>query len=561
MKKGTVIIIAALMAISLVGLVAMQMNWIRHDLQIREERFALQVSDALMQAVNKLETKESVQLVTTNFPWVFEDSLVEYFSEIPESVEIPEIPEDIVLENIDTHLDTVFQNHEFTYSSSISDSGQNNVRVYSSAKNGDEKVVVSINSNGINTETTKNGKKIIRVYNDQTQLAREEAIIAKEIAERERERANLRFKKIGKAMKKMAIEYERKDVTLMQRRNPETLDSLIGDELNNQGVRLPYSIALFSGPEDSIIWQRGQVTGSNVGSKEYSANLFPGDIINRNDIVKVGFNDTFTYFLSSMWLMLLSSAFFTLAIVFIFSYTLYIIFKQKKLSEIRNDFINNMTHEFKTPIATIRLASEAIANNEVIRDPDKVKFYTRIISDENDRMNSHVENILQMALFDKKAFAPDLTNVNMHDVIADAVTKFSLQVEEKGGRIDFHPGASNYTVRADARFISVIIMNLLDNAVKYSNQNPIIKIETKDSDKGLFISVEDNGIGMDNATQRRIFEKFYRVPSGNLHNIKGFGLGLSYVKAIVSAHNGTIHVHSKPGEGSKFEIVLSTHIN
>ena len=536
--------VAVFMALALVGLVIMQVNWIRHDLEIREERFAQQVSEALSKAVGKLETRESVRIISKNIPWAFEDSVVHYFEDFPEPAEPPEFPEPPE----EITLDSAFLNENMNIS--FQDSVESNISIVSRSGKGEEKVIVSVNSDKKHAakafaEMQKTRQEAVNTYKKQ-----------KVQAQIDMEKARIQMKKISKVMSKMAVEYERKDIQLLERINPELIDSLVGFEFKNIGITLPYSISLLGGQKDSVIWKREIPQADSHALNEYKTNLFPGDIVNRKDVVKVGFPQTLGFFLSSIWLMLVSSALFTLAIVCLFSYTLYIILRQKKLSEIRNDFINNMTHEFKTPIATIRLASDAINNPEVISDKEKIKFYTSIIKDENDRMNSHVENILQMALFDRKLFAPDLTSVNMHDVIADAISKISLQVEQRRGCINFHPNAENSTVQADARFIPVVIMNLLDNAVKYCESDPVIEIETKNSGKNLIISVQDNGIGMSKEMQKRIFEKFYRVPSGNLHNVKGFGLGLSYVKAIVSAHHGSIHVTSAPGKGSRFEILL-----
>jgi two-component system phosphate regulon sensor histidine kinase PhoR len=213
-----------------------------------------------------------------------------------------------------------------------------------------------------------------------------------------------------------------------------------------------------------------------------------------------------------------------------------------------------MTHELKTPIATIRLASEAINNPGVIRDPEKVLHYTRIINDENTRMNDHVENILQMAQFDRKDFIRELKETDMHEVIRESIEKMQLQVAQKGGKIIFEPNAQLHSMPADRRYIAIVLSNLIDNAIKYNTSSPVIKITTVNTGNDLTISVSDNGIGMTTEQCRKVFEKFYRVTTGNLHAVKGFGLGLSYAKAIVLAHGGTISVTSEPGAGSRFDL-------
>jgi signal transduction histidine kinase len=254
--------------------------------------------------------------------------------------------------------------------------------------------------------------------------------------------------------------------------------------------------------------------------------------------------------------MLLLSFLFTLIIIIAFAYTILIIFKQKKLSEIKSDFINNMTHEFKTPIATISLAVDSINNPKVYDNKDKVQYYTGIIKEENNRMNQQVEQVLNMSLLDKVDVTLHLEMTNVHELIQNAVEKINLQVEQKNGFILEELEASKHIILADPVHISNIIFNLLDNANKYSPEHPQIVISTKNSDKGIRIFVEDKGIGMSKETQKKIFEKFYRVPSGNLHEVRGFGLGLSYVKKLVEAHHGTISVQSELKAGSKFEIFL-----
>ncbi|MBK6839384.1 MAG: HAMP domain-containing histidine kinase [Bacteroidetes bacterium] len=215
-----------------------------------------------------------------------------------------------------------------------------------------------------------------------------------------------------------------------------------------------------------------------------------------------------------------------------------------------------MTHEFKTPIATISLAVDSIKDPRVISNPEKMNYFTRIIREENKRMNVQVEHVLQMAQLEKGELNIRHQDVNVHDVIMKAVDLISLQVESKEGHIDFQLNAEIPLVHGDPIHLSTVIFNLLDNANKYSPEKPVIQVNTENLNDGLLIKVKDLGMGMTKETQKRIFEKFYRVPTGNIHDIKGFGLGLSYVKAIVEKHNGWIVVESEPGKGSTFEIFL-----
>lgn len=247
---------------------------------------------------------------------------------------------------------------------------------------------------------------------------------------------------------------------------------------------------------------------------------------------------------------------FTVIITTAFFITIRTLLKQKKLSEIKSDFINNMTHEFKTPLATISLAVDALKNEKVASDPEKSKYFTGIIKEENKRMNKQVETILQAALLDKQEVQLKLKRMDAHDLIASALNNIQLQVEEKNGKLDVSLEAEKDIILADEVHFTNLINNLLDNAVKYSKENPHIKLSTKNAGNALKIRIEDNGIGMTKETLNRIFEKFYRAHTGNVHNVKGFGLGLSYVKTMVDAHHGNIKAESVLGKGSSFTVTI-----
>ena len=224
--------------------------------------------------------------------------------------------------------------------------------------------------------------------------------------------------------------------------------------------------------------------------------------------------------------------------------------KQKKLAEIKNDFINNMTHEFKTPIATISLAVDAMKNEKVLQDRDKMTYFSSIIKEENQRMNRQVETILKASQLEKQEVDLNMQPLHVHEVIKDVVDNFALQLEEKSGKAELLLNATNDLILADEVHFSNMVNNLIDNAVKYSKENTplLVKITTQSNDKNMTIRVEDNGIGMNKETVKRVFERFYRAHTGNLHNVKGFGLGLSYVKTVVQAQGGVIKVDSVLGQ-------------
>ncbi len=259
---------------------------------------------------------------------------------------------------------------------------------------------------------------------------------------------------------------------------------------------------------------------------------------------------------NSMTWFIIGAILFTVIIVAAFFLTVRALLKQKKLSEIKSDFINNMTHEFKTPLATISLAVDALKNEKVIGNREKMEYFTRIIKEENKRMNKQVETILQAALLDKQEVQLNLKMLHAHDLITSALNNIHLQVEEKKGRLEVKMEAEKDLLMADEVHFTNLVSNLLDNAVKYSQDNLIIKLTTNNTGKHFLLKIEDNGIGMSKETVSRIFEKFYRAHTGNLHNVKGFGLGLSYVKTMMDAHHGIIKAESTPGKGSTFFISM-----
>ena len=239
-----------------------------------------------------------------------------------------------------------------------------------------------------------------------------------------------------------------------------------------------------------------------------------------------------------------------------FAYVINTIFKQKKLSDMKTDFINNMTHEFKTPVATISLASEMLKKNDIIDNKDKSLRYAGIIYDENKRLGEQVEKVLQMAVLDKGDFKLNKTTINAHEVIQKVIEKLSLQIESRNGKVNLILNAPHANINADEIHFTNIIFNLIDNAIKYSTDVLEITVSTETILGKLHIAITDKGIGMSKDAQKRVFEKFYRVPTGNIHNVKGFGLGLSYVKIMTEAHDGTIDVQSELGKGSTFKIIL-----
>ncbi|QOR75064.1 MAG: HAMP domain-containing histidine kinase [Thermoflavifilum sp.] len=262
----------------------------------------------------------------------------------------------------------------------------------------------------------------------------------------------------------------------------------------------------------------------------------------------------------SMGWMITGSILFTLIIVTAFALTVYALLRQKKISEIKSDFINNISHELKTPLATINLALDTICNEKILVNPEKIKSLTGVIKEESHKMYKHIETVLESSALDKHELELDLKPHDAHALIQKTLNGFALQFQSREAEVHTHLQATQSTILTDENHFIHMLSNLIDNALKYSKGKPFIDIHTANVSKNrLLISVSDKGVGMNRQTQRHIFEKFYRAHSGNIHNVKGFGLGLSYVKSIVDAHGWKIKVESAPGKGTRFDILCTLH--
>jgi two-component system phosphate regulon sensor histidine kinase PhoR len=267
------------------------------------------------------------------------------------------------------------------------------------------------------------------------------------------------------------------------------------------------------------------------------------------------------YLLKEMGLMLFLSIVIILSVIYLFGYSITTIIRQSKLSDLKNDFVNNMTHEFKTPISTISLACQALNDDDIEKSPDLYESYISIIQDENQRLGGMAEKILQTAIIDKGELKLKNEWVNVHEVIHELVRSNEISIHQKGGQLILNLDAQYPVVNADRLHLTNLIYNLLDNANKYTFEKPQIKIRTSNDGDCMLITIEDNGIGISKANQKKIFDKLYRVPTGNVHNVKGFGLGLSYVKAVVEKHHGMISLESQLHKGTTFSVHLPIDYN
>ena len=522
-----------MMVFSIIGIIWVQIIWIRNAVGVRNESFDYAVTASLGNAADAIETSRKM-----NF---FNNFLL---------ADPPTLNND--------HDD--FSGYLSIGSSAYRSGGNFSVRITSqsvTSKPGSKPLTVthdttitSESDNYLMTNPEEQGKlNIVREGEVPGAYSKQGYIKKKEFLDWVRKRSN-EFQNMSDQMISEVYQWEK----TLELDNKE-VDFALKQSLLYSGIQTPFEYAII---RDGVVKEGNyKKAGKNDFLKsKYMVRLFPDNIIRQNLIISIIFPSRANYVLGSMAWILGGSLLFSLIILATFALSLFFIIRQKKISEMKSDFLNNMTHEFKTPIATISLAADTITNPKVINDETSIRHFISMIKKENSRMNKKVETILQIASLDKKEIDFKFENHSLHSIIEKVVDTIEIQVQQRNGTITLNLKAAEPVIYGDSEHLTNLVTNLLDNAIKYSPEAPEITVETRNNEKGVILTVEDNGIGMSKNIQNKIFERFYRQNSGNVHNVKGFGLGLNYVRAIIDAHKGTINVSSEPGKGSRFGIFL-----
>ena len=389
------------------------------------------------------------------------------------------------------------------------------------------------------------GKKMDQEFIEQT-------IRSMELPQRDSTARAARLAQFSQQMQEFLIrllhEKDPENVSAEQRLAHIDIDNLLLYGFRTYNIHLPFTY--------EIMTKQGLLNRVKGGAPKnfYYVELFQQDLVKKGYYLGVSFESVQPVLLENMGWLFLASGFCIFGLMFVFIITIVIIMRQQKLSVIKNDFINNMTHEFKTPIATISLATSAIMKDKVLNDREQILKFNTMIKSENDRMNKYVERILQQAKLDRRELQINKTEVDINEMVREAAEHFMLIVQNAGGTLECKFEADHFIRSVDEVHMMNAVCNLIDNAIKYSGGKPEILVYTQEKTGAYLIGVQDHGIGISKEAQKKVFKRFYRVPSGNLHNVKGFGLGLSYVKSIVELHGGSVKLTSRKNKGTLVEI-------
>lgn len=527
MQRKYIYILIGLITFALIGLVVIQIYWINSAITLKEDGFKTDVTNSLIAVAQKIEKLETFNRVKKHRKG--QDLFKKKANNIRDSFNTKN--------EMSYDTSAIFEENGVKYRISERQHKQSDQVIY-------QKSIQSVSNKGqFGFEFSMGSKNNLGVnsnnyYNDSIYRYKEneKSILIDEILESLYEMN--RFRNIEERIENIAI------------------DSLIKEELANRGIKTQFLYGIFDYNGNDVLRKDTLIHTQSIRMSGYWAQLFPNDIFDTPHFLSIYFPHKTGFLLKSMWMMLLTSIVLLLIIIWAFTFTIQTIFKQKKLSEIKNDFINNMTHELKTPISTISLACEALNDVDICKD-DKVKQnYVGMISQENQRLGILVERVLKSATWDKTDLKLNKEKFDFHEIIKNVIENINIQIANKNGVIHQKLNATNAQLKADKVHIINLVYNLLDNANKYSPNQPEITVSTENIREGILFSVSDKGSGIKRENLTKIFEKFYRVPTGDVHNVKGFGLGLNYVKAIVDKHQGEINVISETNKGTTFQIYI-----
>jgi len=526
MQKRTLWIITLVLSITLIGLIIVQIHWIRNAIEIKQEQFKQIVNSGLSSIIKEIENREMVYQVV--------DEIEPY-----QDISISGSP------SLNYRLNEI------------------NQRVFSlSTTNKEKEIFVFRNTDSLSINKqlqalSSQNMQLNNITNMQFGDFKQNQTIGKlQITSDFTEKLNNRTVFVENIVNKLI----QIDVDLKDRIEKETLEDIIRTTFNNLGIDINSEYAVIRN-NDKIVYQSDNYS-HDIEAEKFSSQLFPNDVFVKDNFLTIYFPEEKTFIYKSTGFMAFSSIFLTLVIILGFSLSIHIMFKQKRLSLIKNDFVNNMTHELKTPISTISLASQMLKDKSIPIEAKNMEYISNIIDDESKRLSYQVEKVLKTALFDQGQIKLKRKELDLHNIIENVINNFEIQVKKRNGQIIKNLKAKNSIFRVDEVHFTNIIFNLLDNAVKYSNGAPEITISSLNNKEGIYIFVADKGIGIKKQDQKKIFDQFYRVSTGNVHDVKGFGLGLSYVKKIVEAHSGTIELKSELNKGTTFKIFIpNNHIN
>lgn len=516
MKKSTIWIIAAVMGLSFLGLLYLQLNYLREVFTMREQEFDESVNRSLFRVTHALEFDETRRALEKEASAFLADP------SMADSLESSPAASNVLASDM---------------------------RNFTLPKSGDS--IYSLNF--------QPGKFRRQMLNRSSYLNEQNKNTITEIAHDLRRIVKERYVYQQRMLNEViySILYTASNKPLKERIDFKQLDRALRFELQNNGIDLLFHFTVTSLDGKEIY--RCPDYSAEGEQFAYTKVLYPNDPPSSMAVVRLHFPQKQDYIVNSVRF-ILPAFIFTLVLLVTFIFTIYTIFRQKRLTELKNDFINNMTHEFKTPISTISLAAQMLNDPVVVKSEAMSKQVTGVINDEAKRLRFQVEKVLQISLLDHQKAIYKKREVDANRLIDEVVKTFTLKVQKFGGELASELTAERPLIFADEMHFTNVIFNLMDNAVKYSREGvPLkLKVRTWNDDKQLNISIEDNGIGISKENLKKIFDKFYRVHTGNLHNVKGFGLGLAYVRSIVEVHGGTIQAESTVNQGTKFVITLPT---